>query len=158
MTLKQSGEKFVNFLFYIYLAILILFVSMKFTGDFSVLFERAETVRNARNNGIMNANFDLFKTIRIYWKLIDSTNGVYLRNLIGNIIPFIPMGMLEAVRFRREKRIRGFCVTMFHCLFIILCIEVVQLITGLGYFDVDDILLNMAGCIIGYVIYCMFRT
>ena len=153
MTLKQSGEKFVNFLFYIYLAILILFVSMKFTGDFHELWDSALRVRAIRRDGVWNANLELFKTIKTYWRLIHSSNKVYLKNLVGNIIPFVPMGMFEAYRHTRKSRIITFFTSMLRCLGIIVVIEVVQLFTCLGYFDVDDILLN----IIGYIIYEMLK-
>ncbi|MGU9068145.1 VanZ family protein [Clostridium perfringens] len=33
-----------------------------------------------------------------------------------------------------------------------LTIELIQLLTGLGFFDVDDIILNVLGGIIGYLI------
>jgi len=35
----------------------------------------------------------------------------------------------------------------------IIGIEALQFITMLGFFDVDDILLNMIGCIVGYCIF-----
>jgi len=35
----------------------------------------------------------------------------------------------------------------------IIGIEALQFITMLGFFDVDDILLNMIGCIVGYCFY-----
>lgn len=46
---------------------------------------------------------------------------------------------------------------MLICLISIIGIESFQLVTMLGYFDVDDIILNMTGCLIGYCVYVGFR-
>lgn len=42
---------------------------------------------------------------------------------------------------------------MLICFISVIGIEVFQFVTMLGFFDVDDIMLNMTGCIIGYLIY-----
>jgi len=39
---------------------------------------------------------------------------------------------------------------------IIIIIEFVQLATGLGSADIDDFILNMISCIIGYVLYIIY--
>ena len=132
-------------LFYTYLFILILFVAMKYTGSISELLQGAADVRANRAAGNVNANWELFYTIRVYLKY-RNLNVIYLRNLLGNIIPFIPMGYFSAVFLPKRK----FLLPMFQCFLLILSIEVFQFVTGLGYFDVDDILLNMIGCLLGY--------
>lgn len=152
----QIGNQLKKVLFSIYLILLILFVSMKFNGSFRELWIHAAFVRENRVQGNLNANFDLLSTIKVYLRL-RNVNPIYLRNLLGNIIPFLPMGTFEGMLRKRKNLFMNFLAAMWHCLFIILLIEVVQLITGLGYFDVDDILLNMIGCFMGYCFYIPFH-
>ena len=139
------------------MVVLILFVSIKFQGSFQDLFLRAAAVRENRLSGSLNANFVPFSTIRIYYRLRNQ-NPVYVRNLIGNVIPFLPMGYSEAF-FCFHKRNKLFGIkAMLICLFMIVFIEVVQLITGLGYFDVDDILLNLLGCLLGLGFFLLYQN
>lgn len=39
-----------------------------------------------------------------------------------------------------------------------LLLEVAQLLTGLGSFDVDDLILNVAGGVLGWLVYLLVRT
>lgn len=108
----------------------------------------AETVMNK----IESANFVPLHTIKmymnfpsIYWAII---------NLVGNVVVFIPLGFLLPISF---KKIKHFPKTFFISLALILLIEFGQLLTGLGEFDVDDILLNILGASFGYGFYFVFR-
>jgi glycopeptide antibiotics resistance protein len=71
-------------------------------------------------------------------------------NLVGNIIVFIPWGACLPILFEKIKSLIG---TLKGTLLFVIAIEVAQLITTLGSFDVDDIILNTLGAIIGYLIY-----
>lgn len=66
-----------------------------------------------------------------------------LKNLLGNLLPFIPFGFLLPIAY---PRIKAFLVGMFAVLFI----EIFQYMTRLGSFDIDDIILNMVGVLSGY--------
>ncbi len=72
-----------------------------------------------------------------------------LTNVVGNIIIFIPLGMYLQV-FKRNKKIFD-CITLI-CV-ISLCVEVTQYILGIGAFDIDDIILNTMGGLLGIFIY-----
>jgi glycopeptide antibiotics resistance protein len=71
-------------------------------------------------------------------------------NVIGNIIAFVPFGML--VPRLSGRRMSAFLVTLLALEFSFAA-EVVQLIFKLGSFDVDDLILNTAGGLVGYLIY-----
>ena len=43
------------------------------------------------------------------------------------------------------------------CFFIQPFIETLQLITKVGVFDVDDLMMNTVGGLIGWIIYCIIR-
>ena len=80
-----------------------------------------------------------------------STKEILL-NLLGNVIGFVPLGFLLPI-IRRKKTFSFLCV-IFVFLFS-LTIEMIQLLFRIGVFDVDDLLLNTLGGLIGYLIYLL---
>lgn len=77
-------------------------------------------------------------------------NGQYIaREIIGNVILFIPLGQLLSVIFRGKYlpliAILGF--------FVSLAIEITQYRYGLGTFEVADLIHNTLGAVCGYYIY-----
>lgn len=78
------------------------------------------------------------------------TPEIFFINLAGNVLMFIPLGFFLPII---SKKMRSFKIVFASCFFIILTAELLQLIFNVGSFDVDDIILNMLGCIIGYGIY-----
>ena len=97
--------------------------------------------------GIESANFIPFKTITMYLHYYGSLNS--FENLIGNILIFIPLGLILPRAFKLFDRV--FWMTFFSFVFI-LDIELFQLVTRFGEFDIDDIILNLAGCMMGFAI------
>lgn len=95
-------------------------------------------------------NIIFFKTILKY---IQNSNhisfDVLLYNLVGNVAAFMPLGFLLPLAFRRFNAVKTYLVAFI----LILFAEVLQLVSRRGVFDVDDLLLNMLGSIIGYGIY-----
>ncbi len=73
---------------------------------------------------------------------------LFFRNVIGNIILFMPFGFLTSYYLDLEKKRYNFLIT----LFISLVIEFIQLSIGRA-FDIDDILLNIVGSFIGCLMY-----
>ena len=71
-------------------------------------------------------------------------------NLYGNIIAFMPFGVL--LRWARNKN-TSFWQALLYSFIFTLAIETAQYITKLGVFDIDDIIMNTLGGIIGYCIY-----
>lgn len=73
---------------------------------------------------------------------------LFLKNVLGNVLLFMPFGFFSSyyLKFRKPWVILGLTlVTSFS-------IEVVQMAIG-RVFDVDDILLNIVGGYLGYLIY-----
>ena len=84
-----------------------------------------------------------------------STWGTNARNhafVVENVLLFIPYGFIFPWAF---PWLRGFFRNTFAAFVTSLSVETIQLITGRGYFQVDDILTNVLGGIIGYLVYCM---
>ena len=69
--------------------------------------------------------------------------------VIENIIMFVPFGFFLPVVFKPVN----FLISIFMGFFVSLSIETIQLFTRRGFFQVDDIVTNMLGTIIGYLIY-----
>ena len=97
-------------------------------------------------------NFVPFKTIAPL--IIGQGNRlIEMVNLFGNIIPFMPIGLLAPLvvrSFSWQKALVLGVVTG-------LTFEVMELVFRVGIFDVDDILLNALGVTAGYGLYVMFR-
>jgi len=99
-----------------------------------------------------NINMIPFRTIADYAQKLVSTkaNGDAVINLFGNVIMFVPLGFFIPAVFPKE---RSFRKSMLWTLAVLVCIEVIQLVTLLGSFDIDDVILNMAGAAVGYGVY-----
>ena len=70
-------------------------------------------------------------------------------NVFGNIVLFIPMGIYIPSLIRNKKFFR-YILTIF---LISLSVEIIQYIFAIGITDIDDIILNCVGGLIGIAIY-----
>ncbi|MDO4649269.1 MAG: VanZ family protein [Eubacteriales bacterium] len=75
---------------------------------------------------------------------------VMIVNIFGNIAAFLPFGMFLPFFFGNLRK--GWIVTLSGCCFSLI-VELIQLITRVGCFDVDDIILNTTGALVGYVLF-----
>jgi glycopeptide antibiotics resistance protein len=95
------------------------------------------------------ANLTLFATIKLYWN--SNLRATYkISNLLGNIVGFVPLGILFPLL---SRRLRTFPRTVFMVFLFSLAFELFQLFTMLGICDIDDLLLNTIGGMIGYLIF-----
>ena len=90
------------------------------------------------------SNFIPFKEMFRY--RVFST--MFFKNVIGNMIMFLPYGFFISYILKLDKK----KIVLILSLLISITIEVTQLIIG-RVFDVDDILLNVVGGLLGYFIY-----
>ncbi len=99
------------------------------------------------SNNLKMANFIPFKSI--YHSIFNNDTLEYkLQNLLGNIIGFMPVGFLVPLLFPLFRSLK---LILFISFFTSLLFETVQLIFVLGTFDVDDLILNSLGGILGYL-------
>lgn len=114
-------------------------------GQLSISFE------NSREN----VNFVPFETVRLYIRLLKSGAGKSLLrhaivNLVGNVVMFVPLGwFLPAV----WGKMRSFYLTFSAAAAAICLVEAGQYLTALGSCDIDDLILNLLGVILGYGIW-----
>ena len=96
------------------------------------------------------SNFIPTKTIGEFVRrgLDGSMNmDIIISNLVGNLILFMPAAYFAVML--SNIRLKKYFIVM---LGIIFSIEIIQIIMRLGSFDVDDIILNMLGTTIAFVI------
>lgn len=77
-----------------------------------------------------------------------------LINIIGNVSLFIPTGIILPILY---KRLNSFWKVLLTGAGISLCIEVIQLLLPNSVTDIDDLILNTAGVIIGYAVFSLVR-
>ena len=80
-----------------------------------------------------------------YWGKLNS-----FENLFGNVLAFVPLGFLLPFL---QKESRRFWILFLDAFVLVCCIELFQLFTAFGAFDVDDILLNCVGALLGYAVF-----
>ena len=123
---KKSSHYFYKFIFLIYLLALV----------HITLFEREPGSRTA-------ISLTLFETLG------GSRNNAYV---IENVLLFIPFGFLPATLFRP---MRNLVLSLMAGAFCSLMIETTKLITQRRYIQVDDILMNSIGTVIGCSCFCL---
>lgn len=77
----------------------------------------------------------------------------YLKNVVGNIVLFIPYGYLICKYLKTKNILINFLMVVLASL----SIEITQLSIG-RVFDIDDIILNVVGGLIGYFLYVIFQN
>lgn len=105
-------------------------------------------------SGKLGSNLNLIplKTVKMYLNMLSGTASAYLLrhafiNLLGNVVMFIPLGFFLPYIWKRQ---RSFVKLFLSVTVLILLVETVQYFTALGSCDVDDLILNLLGAVIGY--------
>lgn len=95
-------------------------------------------------------NLVLFKEIKRFWEYRDQVGFFAMfTNLFGNVCIFVPFGFFMPM----ASRYRSFFATLFWSFGLSLCVETFQLVSKVGCFDVDDLLLNTIGGVVGYLVF-----
>lgn len=111
----------------------------------------AETFGRGAAGASYRYNIEPFREIRRFWSYRETLgiSAVWM-NLVGNVLAFIPFGLfVPMIAPRLDTPLR---VTLLSLEFS-LAVELIQLVSKVGSFDVDDILLNTIGGILGYIIW-----
>ncbi|HUR66608.1 MAG TPA: VanZ family protein [Chitinophagaceae bacterium] len=100
--------------------------------------------------GWEKANTVPFRTINLYKRGMAHNNISAQYNIWGNLLAFVPFGILLPLflpwfRHLFKMVFAGFALS--------LGFEMTQLITGLGIWDIDDLILNTAGTVGGYILF-----
>lgn len=93
-------------------------------------------------------NFIPFQEILRY----NITSRLFIKNVLGNLIMFLPFGFFTSYYLKAEKMYLPFLLTAIASI----SIEIVQMMIG-RVFDVDDIILNLFGGMCGFILYNIIR-
>lgn len=94
------------------------------------------------------SNFIPFKEIFRY----NIGSRLFVKNIVGNILLFLPYGFFTSYYLKNKKVLPAACLTIA----VSVTIEIVQLKIG-RTFDIDDIILNTIGGILGCGIYILME-
>lgn len=105
---------------------------------------------------LMRVNLKPLETLRLQLRLLTATDRPWLIrhaavNLLGNVILFIPLGLFLPGLCPPPPRLWKVLATAAG---IILLVEALQVLTLLGRCDIDDLILNLLGTVLGY---CLHR-
>lgn len=109
--------------------------------------------------GVGQFNLQPLDTVRRYiWVLRHSTDTAQrsnaLANLLGNVMLFVPLGVFLPLLFASLRKFWRFGLLT---VAIILALELTQAVAGLGTCDVDDLILNLIGTWLGYLLWLLWR-
>ncbi len=93
--MRKQG-KILKIIWWMYIALLFVFVVVKFKGSFYELTDRISTYSM---QGSINYNLIPFRSMSTQIEYI--TQWWALKNLLGNIIPFIPFGFLLPITYKK---------------------------------------------------------
>jgi glycopeptide antibiotics resistance protein len=144
--IEFKGKKLVvaisYFLFFLYIgiaSILLFFSSYR------------QAVRFGKNEAFTEYNLVPFHTIMNYINATGYINtNIIITNLGGNILAFMPLGFFLPLLFKRCLKFRNTILIVMASTFTVECL---QYIFRVGSFDVDDLILNSVGGVIGFGVF-----
>lgn len=140
-------RKFSHILFAVcwvgYLVLLIYIVLFK--GSWDATRDFLEMIYNGTALERRKVYLRPFESTKMFLELWEYSYARW--NVLGNIILFVPFGTLM-IGF--AKKMRGALASFGLSFAASLGFEMIQFLYGIGEFDVDDIMLNVLGAILGY--------
>ena len=111
---------------------------------------------------LFNSNREVFRSLNMvpFQTIMGYLSGsasvgqtVVIDNVLGNIVIFMPLGVYLQL-FKKDKRI---LISMIWVFIASLGTEVLQYVFSIGASDIDDIILNCLGGILGILLYRLLR-
>lgn len=140
--------------FVVYLGLLIKIVLFKSNFFFTVVPTHDYYRQNVVNGTYASYNLVPFQTIRLYLSGAVSFTSAFF-NLAGNVLLFAPLGFLLPFVLQRMNR---FWLVFITTLILSAAFEIYQYTTRTGQCDIDDVILNTAGGLIGYFLFRLLTT
>ena len=131
-------------------------VKVKVRGEKRILIKSALSILCAfifvltlfgRTCGNYNVHYIPFSSY--YWAVAEGNTEVLLQ-CIMNVLMYLGLGFLLPCCFEYFEKIKRVLMTTFLCS---LCIELIQGLTRIGYAEVDDVLNNLGGALLGMLLY-----
>ena len=99
-------------------------------------------------------NLTPFLEMKRFWVYREQLGIQSWINLFGNVLIFVPFGFFRTLTSKHRK-ILG---TVLDGFFLSLLVEVFQFVSKVGRFDVDDLILNTCGVVIGHLLFVSCNT
>lgn len=154
---KINSNGFREFLLSLFAGYLAFLVIMLFTPNsyiansgINLTNENFDFVGNFKDritSGAWGVNLVPFRTIKNYIKYSGFLHTMI--NIMGNVIIFVPFGILLPEIFSKTRNILKILVITFFTSFFV---EFIQFFIGRSV-DIDDLMLNVLGSVIGYFIW-----
>ncbi|ADU30408.1 VanZ family protein [Evansella cellulosilytica DSM 2522] len=148
-TKKQKGYPFAGWLLFIYLIVL-LYITL-FAWNYGA---------SLGNEGPGGRNYNLSPFYSIYRIYEYGTLSMKINILLGNVLLFVPFGFLLPFfreRFKTSKKAVRFMPVVFLATILSFFIEINQFIFTQRVANVDDVILNTSGAVIGFLLYRAIR-
>lgn len=146
----MKSKKMIQIVWWVYICLLFVIVVVKFNGSFEELENRIVMFSSEEAR-----NYNLIPLRSIKIQLTHINEWWALKNILGNIIPFMPFGFLLPMVYNKINSFFKFFVSS---ILFILFVEIFQLFTKIGSFDVDDIILNFIGSMCGYLVFLLAKS
>lgn len=145
---KINKSKYILYvIFIIYILLLIKIVLFKY-------YSLSQIIKGDVSLSIRSANLIPFKTVADFMEMKDTNLLRAFSNIFGNIGIFMPLGYFLPALFKKfNKLTRVIAVSVALSMFF----ECTQYFYYLGALDIDDLILNSIGAIIGYFIYYLIQ-
>lgn len=136
---KKRNRLVAGILFVIYIVVLFYFLFLQRLWE--------ERIRGVPISTTSFRSQEISRFIKYRKKL-----GMYafLLNILGNVVAFLPFGAFLPVFLEKS---RNFWRTTLYSFELSLLAELWQLVFRVGCFDVDDLMLNTLGGMLGYALY-----
>lgn len=109
-------------------------------------------ILNARESLTDGVNWEPLYMIRVYLDAIESGDWNMGKFLFGNVAVFMPLGFFPPLLFRGQRFRHILCLGLGYSL----TAETLQFFLG-RHCDVDDVLLNVVGTVLGYWVYLLLK-
>lgn len=142
-------KKYSRFIFVAYILVVILVLVLKFP-QMNMFYEIIERLKTGTRVGFADStNWIPFKKIIEYAGSVRAINDWFAKNLICNLVLFMPAGLLIPLFAKHNKCWQ----VLIYGMIISIIIECLQVLLAVGTGDVDDVILNTIGVAIGFGLY-----
>ena len=101
---------------------------------------------------VVDDNLVPFHTLAIYWRNLGSE--FWMRNLFGNLFLLLPLGLLGPIALPALDR--WWLIALVALLYSV-AIELIQRVVPARSADIDDVIVNVAGALLGYLAFVIIR-
>ena len=132
-------------LFILYLIVLVKVILFKDALFFQIVPVDETYQEQSANKSLVRYNLVPFRTILLFLRDVEKTPRFF--NLYGNILLFIPFGFLLPLVWKKAFR---FSRVLICTLLLSTSFEIYQFLTRTGHADIDDVILNTTGGLLGF--------